>query len=158
MHTSIDFCKKTKKLVFILSSLSILALLSISPAAASGSNWEFSPQEPVSGDTLYTQGSFSPEEEVDVFVSFKKTVRVSGGEFEYTLEDVKISTGLNNASRSKTAEKSSPDEKSVQENKTQLSGKDTQKTESSRISADKLYLLTGMGAGLLILIIYSRRK
>jgi LEA14-like dessication related protein len=97
MHTSTDFCKKTKKLVFILSSLSILALLSISPAVASISDWEFSPQEPVSGDILNIEGSASAGEEVDIFVSFEKTAPVSEGEFEYILEDVKIPPGLNNA-------------------------------------------------------------
>ena len=76
--------------------LSILFLLVISPAAASVNDWEFSPQEPISGDTLRIKGSASPEEKIDVFVTFEKTVPVSGGEFEYILEDVKIPRGLNN--------------------------------------------------------------
>ena len=80
----------------MVTSLSILVLLVISPAAASVNNWEFSPQEPVSGDTLSIKGGASPQEEIDVFVTFEKTVPVSGGEFEYILEDVKIPGGLNN--------------------------------------------------------------
>ena len=96
MHASINFSKKMKKLVFIITSLLILTLLSISPAVASVSDWEFSPQKPVSGDTLIIKGSASPGEEIDAFVTFEKTVPVSGGEFEYILEDVKIPEGLNN--------------------------------------------------------------
>lgn len=328
MHASTDFCKKIKELVFIIISLSILTLLSISPAVASISDWEFSPEEPVSGDILNIEGNASAREEVDIFVSFEKTAPVSEGEFEYILEDVKIPAGLNNAftveangadqlnvrvkigvwvtkssqasgdtatvsqssvptgtyrikidgnakegvskvklkitafqgieadsngkfgysyntkaipsgdfeikvggitkkvtikedkssdssdssstdsissgtdsrkststdstpigststnsstsytSTNSTAEENestvkqenssekdyvsetiTPDEKTVEEeNKTQLSGKNSQKTQSSIKSAEKLYLLAGMGAGLLILIIYSRRK
>ncbi len=96
MHKLINFRKKRKELVFMATCLSILVLLVISPAAASVNNWEFSPQEPVSGDTLRIKGSASPEEKIDVFVTFEKTVPVSGGEFEYILEDVKIPRGLNN--------------------------------------------------------------
>ncbi|MDR7666249.1 hypothetical protein RG963_10765 [Methanosarcina sp. Z-7115] len=96
MHKLINFRKKGKELVFMATCLSILVLLVISPAAASVNNWEFSPQEPVSGDTLRIKGSASPEEKIDVFVTFEKTVPVSGGEFEYVLEDVKIPRGLNN--------------------------------------------------------------
>ena len=96
MNKSINFLKKRKGLAFMVTSFSILVLLTISPAAASVSDWEFSPQEPVSGDTLSIEGSASPEEEIDVFVTFEKTVPVSGGEFEYILEDVKIPGGLNN--------------------------------------------------------------
>ncbi|MCO5383137.1 MAG: hypothetical protein NHB15_14565 [Methanosarcina barkeri] len=96
MHKLINFRKKGKELAFMATCLSILVLLVISPAAASVNNWEFSPQEPVSGDTLRIKGSASPEEKIDVFVTFEKTVPVSGGEFEYVLEDVKIPRGLNN--------------------------------------------------------------
>ena len=96
MHKLINFRKKRKELVFMATCLSILVLLVISPAAASVNNWEFSPQEPVSGDTIRIEGSASPEEKIGVFVTFEKTVPVSGGEFEYILEDVKIPRGLNN--------------------------------------------------------------
>ncbi len=96
MHKLISLRKKRKELAFMVTSLSILVLLAISPAAASVNNWEFSPQEPVSGDTLSIKGGASPQEEIDVFVTFEKTVPVSGGEFEYILEDVKIPGGLNN--------------------------------------------------------------
>jgi hypothetical protein len=96
VHKLINFRKKGRELVFMATCLSILFLLIISPTAASVNNWEFSPQEPVSGDTLRIKGSASPEEKIDVSVTFEKTVAVSGGEFEYVLEDVKIPRGLNN--------------------------------------------------------------
>jgi len=88
--------KRRKGLVFITASLSILVLLLIFPAAASVSDWESSPQKLVSGDTLHIKGSASPGEKIDVFVNFEKTVPVSGGKFEYVLEDVKIPEGSNN--------------------------------------------------------------
>jgi len=92
----INSFKKRKQLTFITTSLLIMVLLSISPAAASVSNWDFSLQNPVLGDTLNVKGSASPGEKVDVFVNFEKTVPVSGGKFEYVLEDVKIPEGFNN--------------------------------------------------------------
>jgi hypothetical protein len=91
-----SFLKKRNKPAFIVISLSILVLLLISPAAASVNNWEFSPQEPVCGDTISIKGGASPAEKVDVFVTFEKTVPVSAGKFEYILEDVNIPGGLNN--------------------------------------------------------------
>jgi hypothetical protein len=80
----------------MVTSLSILILVLISPASASVYSWDFSPQEPVCGDIISIKGNASPEENVDVFVTFEKTVPVSSGKFEYILEDVKIPEGLNN--------------------------------------------------------------
>jgi hypothetical protein len=85
-----------KELTFIIASLSILVLLLISPAAASVSDWEFSPQKPISGATLSIKGNASAGEKIDLFVNFEKTVPVSGGKFEYILEDIKIPEGFNN--------------------------------------------------------------
>jgi hypothetical protein len=96
VHKFTNFLKKRNKLAFMVTSLSILVLLLISPAVASVNNWEFSPQEPVCGDTISIKGGASPGEKVDVFVTFEKTVPVSTGKFEYILEDVKIPGGLNN--------------------------------------------------------------
>ena len=59
-------------------------------------HWEFSPQEPVSGDTLNINGNASPREKVDAFVTFEKLVPVSEGKFECTLENVTIPEGLDN--------------------------------------------------------------
>ena len=96
MHKLTNFLKKRNRLALMVTSISILLLLLISPAAASVNNWEFSPQEPVCGDTISIKGNASPEEKVDVFVTFEKTVPVSSGKFEYILEDVKIPGGFNN--------------------------------------------------------------
>jgi hypothetical protein len=85
-----------KELTFIIASLSILVLLLISPAAASVSDWEFSPQKPISGATLSIKGNASAGEKIDLFVNFEKTVPVSGGKFEYIFEDIKIPEGFNN--------------------------------------------------------------
>ncbi|MGB9132611.1 MAG: hypothetical protein WCB90_08415, partial [Methanosarcina sp.] len=87
---------RNEKLAFISTSLLLLALLLIFPVAASVSDWEYSPQEPFSGDILSIKGIASPDEKIDAFVTFEKTVPVSGGEFEYILEDVKIPDGFNN--------------------------------------------------------------
>ena len=97
MKKLISSFKRQKELAFIIASLSILFLLSISPAAASVGDWEFSPQKLVSGDALNIKGIASPGEKIDVFVNFEKTVPVSGGEFEYVLEDVKIPEGFSNS-------------------------------------------------------------
>ena len=96
MKKLINCFKKQKKLAFITASLSILILLSISSAAASVSDWEFTPQKHVSGDILNIKGSASPVEKIDVLVNFEKTVPISGGKFEYVLEEVKIPEGFNN--------------------------------------------------------------
>ncbi|RPJ76660.1 MAG: hypothetical protein EHM20_07170, partial [Alphaproteobacteria bacterium] len=96
MKKLINSFKRQKDLVFITVSLSILVLLSIFPAAASVSDWEFSPQKLVSGDTLIIKGNTSPGEKIDACVNFEKTVPVSEGKFEYLLEDVKIPEGFNN--------------------------------------------------------------
>jgi len=96
VHKLTNFLRKRNRLALMVTSISILLLLLIFPAAASVNNWEFSPQEPVCGDTISIKGNASPEEKVDVFVTFEKTVPVSSGKFEYILEDVKIPGGFNN--------------------------------------------------------------
>ncbi|OEU41519.1 hypothetical protein BGV40_14540 [Methanosarcina sp. Ant1] len=73
-------------MAFITASLSILILLSISSAAASVSDWEFTPQKLVSGDILNIKGSASPGEKIDVLVNFEKTVPISGGSLNMFLK------------------------------------------------------------------------
>jgi hypothetical protein len=93
----INSFKRRKELAIITAFLSIVILLSVSPAAATVSDWEFSPQKLVSGDFLNLQGSASPGEKIDVSVNFEKTVPISGGKYEYVLEDVKIPDGFSNS-------------------------------------------------------------
>ncbi len=97
MKKLINSFKSRKELAIITASLSIVILLSVSPAAASVSDWEFSPQKLVSGDILNLKGTASPGEKIDVSVNFEKTVPISGGKYEYVLEDVKIPNGFSNS-------------------------------------------------------------
>ena len=98
MQKTIPPCKKRKELMIKKISLSILilALLAISPAAASVSNWELSSENPALGDTLSIEGSASPGEKTDVLVNFAQTVPVSEGKYEYILEGVEIPNGFDN--------------------------------------------------------------
>ncbi len=98
MIKSTHLHKRQKENALMITSLSvlILALLTISPAAAAVSSWELSPENPAHGDILRIKGSASPEEEVAIQVTFEKAVQASGGKYEYILEDVKIPEGFNN--------------------------------------------------------------
>jgi len=98
MQKTITSCKRRKKLIIKKISLSILilALLTISPVAASVSSWELSSEEPALGDTLSIEGSATPGEKIDVLVNFEKTIPVSEGKYEYILEGVEIPRGFDN--------------------------------------------------------------
>jgi PKD repeat protein len=61
------------------------------------SGWEYSPKNLVSGDIINIKGNASPGEKIDAFANFNKTIPVSGGKFEYILENVKIPDGLKNS-------------------------------------------------------------
>jgi hypothetical protein len=93
----INSFKRRKELAIVTAFLSIVILLSVSPAAAAVSDWGFSPQKLVSGDILNLKGSASPGEKIDVSVNFEKIVPISGGKYEYVLEDVKIPDGFSNS-------------------------------------------------------------
>ena len=98
MIKSTYFHKRRKGYAFMIIFLSvlILTLLTISPSAATVNSWGISPEEPTLGDTIQIKGSASPEEEVEVQVTFEKSVQASNGKYEYILEDVKIPEGFNN--------------------------------------------------------------
>jgi PKD repeat protein len=59
-------------------------------------NWNFSPQEPVCGDTINISGSASPGEKLNILVTFEKNVSVSEEEYEYSLQNVSIVNELGN--------------------------------------------------------------
>ncbi|WP_052712628.1 PKD domain-containing protein [Methanosarcina barkeri] len=59
-------------------------------------DWKYSPQEPVCGDTINVNGSASPEEKLNVLVTFEKNVSVSEGEYEYSLQNVSVVNELGN--------------------------------------------------------------
>ncbi|WP_440953848.1 hypothetical protein ACSAZK_09060 [Methanosarcina sp. Mfa9] len=88
--------RKRQAALTALLSILVLALLTVSPAGAAVSAWEISPENPVLGDTLRIKGTASPEEEIDVTVTFEQKAPVSGGKYEYILEDVEIPEGFDN--------------------------------------------------------------
>ncbi|HWQ49346.1 MAG TPA: PKD domain-containing protein [Methanosarcina sp.] len=73
-----------------------LATITVLEKPVPVNHWEFSPQEPVCGDTININGSAFPEKKVNISVTFEKAAPVSEGKFEYILENVTISEGLGN--------------------------------------------------------------
>lgn len=71
-------------------------MLTALSGAAAVVDWELSPENPVVGDMVEIRGTASPEEEINVRVSFEKELRVYNGRYEYLLEDIKIPDGFNN--------------------------------------------------------------
>jgi len=59
-------------------------------ATAKVTDWELSPENPKIGDTLIISGIASPEEEVEISISFEKTVPVYLREYNYEFENVEI--------------------------------------------------------------------
>lgn len=76
----------------------LLALLLASPlaAATAGTEWEVAPSSPYVGNTLVITGTSAPDRTLNAEVSFEKSVAVSGGEYEYGIDEVKIPDGDNN--------------------------------------------------------------
>ena len=101
--TNVNYASKIKKhvrpnrgsLVFCLLSAFLLLCLLISPAAATV-EWKISPSDPTVGDTLKIKGTASPEESLTAEISFEKEIPVSGGSYEYLLENIKVPKGKDN--------------------------------------------------------------
>lgn len=74
----------------LLILLTLLLGVTASPAAAKVTGWELSPENPKIGDTLIISGIASPEEEVEVSVSFEKTVPVYLKEYNYEFENIEL--------------------------------------------------------------------
>ncbi|MGE5409959.1 MAG: hypothetical protein ACM3MI_03290, partial [Clostridiales bacterium] len=96
MKKTINPFKGQKDLSFIIISFLVMILLSTSPAEASVSDWSYSPQKLVSGDTLNIAGTASPGDTFKASASFEKIVPVSGGKYEYALQCVQIPEGFDN--------------------------------------------------------------
>jgi hypothetical protein len=79
-----------KTLLCLLIIIILFFGTTASPVAASVTGWEVKPENPKIGDTLIISGLASPEEEVEVSVSFKKTVPVYLREYTYEFEDIEI--------------------------------------------------------------------
>lgn len=74
----------------LLVLLFILLGLVVQPAAGEVSNWKVSPEYPEVGDTLKISGKAEPGEEVDILVSFEKTVPVYLREYSYELYNIEV--------------------------------------------------------------------
>ncbi|WP_410508143.1 hypothetical protein RSJ42_15355 [Methanosarcina hadiensis] len=85
---------KLKKIELKLFYLLIIFLLffgtAVSSANAKVMDWEVKPENPEKGDMLIINGLASPEEEVEVSVSFGKTVPVYLKEYTYEFENIEI--------------------------------------------------------------------
>jgi len=79
-----------KPLFCLLIILTLFLGVTASPAAAKVTGWELSPENPEIGDTLIISGLAFPEEEVEISVSFEKTVPVYLREYNYEFENIEI--------------------------------------------------------------------
>jgi hypothetical protein len=79
------------KFLFCLSITFLLLFMTVaSPANAKVEGWAVNPENPNSGDILTISGLASPEEEIEVSVSFEKTVPVYLREYAYEFENIEI--------------------------------------------------------------------
>lgn len=80
-------------------SVLLLALLLASPLASArvATEWEVAPSSPYVGNTLVVTGTSAPDQVLDAEVSFERSVAVSGGEYDYEIDEVKIPDGDNNS-------------------------------------------------------------
>lgn len=79
------------KLLFCLLIVFLLLFGTVvSSANAKVTDWEVSPEIPKNGDTLVISGIASPEEEVEVSISFEKAVPVYMGEYSYEFENIEV--------------------------------------------------------------------
>lgn len=79
------------KLLFCLLIVFLLLFGTVvSSANAKVTDWEVSPEIPKNGDTLVISGLASPEEEVEVSISFEKAVPVYMGEYSYEFENIEV--------------------------------------------------------------------
>ncbi|AKB23639.1 hypothetical protein MSMTP_0170 [Methanosarcina sp. MTP4] len=79
-------------------SVLLLALLLASPLASADAvtEWEIAPSSPYVGNTLVITGTSAPDQTLNADVSFERSVGVSGGEYEYVINEVKIPSADNN--------------------------------------------------------------
>ena len=81
---------RPKPLFCLLIILILFFGATASPAAAKVTDWKVSPENPKIGDTLIISGLATPEKEVEVSVSFEKTVPVYLREYTYEFENIEI--------------------------------------------------------------------
>lgn len=87
----LKFNRTGLKLLFCLFTTFFLFLGCLAPSAnAEVVGWEATPEDPGKGETIIISGLASPEEEVEVSISFEKTVPVYLGEYTYELENIEV--------------------------------------------------------------------
>jgi len=79
-----------KHLFCLLIILILFFGATASPAAAKVTDWKVNPENPKIGDTLTISGLATPEKEVEISVSFEKTVPVYLREYTYEFENIEI--------------------------------------------------------------------
>lgn len=84
-----------KTLIFLLFMFVLIAQTA-APAAAEVNEWKISPENPTIGDSIKITGNADPNEKTDLLVTFEKEVAVSGGSYEYPLNDIIIPGGFDN--------------------------------------------------------------
>ena len=84
-----------KTLIFLLFMFVLIAQTA-APAAAEVNEWKISPENPTIGDSIKITGNADPNEKTDLLVSSEKEVAVSGGSYEYSLNDIIIPKGFDN--------------------------------------------------------------
>lgn len=90
-RTGLKFLRTGLKFLFCLLITFLLFLgTTVSSANAEVIDWEVNPEIPKSGDTLVISGLASPEEEVEVSISFEKKVPVYLKEYTYEFENIEI--------------------------------------------------------------------
>lgn len=73
----------------------LIATVLLPPASAAVSELFVTPENPVVGDTITISGTASPDEPVNVVVSFEKTVSPSDGIYLYRIDGIEIPSGSN---------------------------------------------------------------
>ena len=73
----------------------LIATVLLPPASAAVSELFITPENPVVGDTITIRGTASPNESVNVVVSFEKTVLPSDGMYLYRMDGIEVPSGSN---------------------------------------------------------------
>lgn len=73
----------------------LIAIVLLPPASAVVSELFVTPENPVVGDTITISGTASPDEQVNVIVSFEKSVSPSDGIYLYSMDGIEVPSGSN---------------------------------------------------------------
>lgn len=79
-----------RKTLFMIILFCAVAGILIAPASASVTSWELSPASPSVGDVITISGKASSNEVIEVNISHNEIVPVSGNNYEYQINKLKI--------------------------------------------------------------------